>query len=306
MKKIFTKEFTIGLSVVIALLVLLFGINYLKGINIFHPTNYYYVSYTNVAGLSQSAPVTINGFKVGLVREIEYEYDNPGHVRVELSLDQALRIPRGSKAVLVTDMLGTSSIELRLNTGNQFHDIGEKLIGENSTGLMSSITTDVMPGIASIIPKVDSLLVAITTIATDSALINSVHRLDRIMANLESSSTQLNKVMNTMPGIAGDAGTVMKNFTKVSSDFTTISSDLAVVSTELKQMPIDSTMANIHTLSIQLNDLMRKINSPNSSAGMLLNDTQLYNNLNNASASLDSLLKDVKKNPKRYISIKLL
>lgn len=306
MKKIFTKEFTIGLSVVIALLVLFFGINYLKGINIFHPTNYYYVSYTNVAGLSQSAPVTINGFKVGLVREIEYEYDNPGHVRVELSLDQALRIPRGSKAVLVTDMLGTSSIELRLNTGNQFHDIGEKLIGENSTGLMSSITTDVMPGIASIIPKVDSLLVAITTIATDSALINSVHRLDRIMANLESSSTQLNKVMNTMPGIAGDAGTVMKNFTKVSSDFTTISSDLAVVSTELKQMPIDSTMANIRTLSIQLNDLMRKINSPNSSAGMLLNDTQLYNNLNNASASLDSLLKDVKKNPKRYISIKLL
>ena len=306
MKKIFTKEFTIGLSVVIALLVLFFGINYLKGINIFHPTNYYYVSYTNVAGLSQSAPVTINGFKVGLVREIEYEYDNPGHVRVELSLDQALRIPRGSKAVLVTDMLGTSSIELRLNTGNQFHDIGEKLIGENSTGLMSSITTDVMPGIASIIPKVDSLLVAITTIATDSALINSVHRLDRIMANLESSSTQLNKVMNTMPGIAGDAGTVMKNFTKVSSDFTTISSDLAVVSTELKQMPIDSTMANIHTLSLQLNDLMRKINSPNSSAGMLLNDTQLYNNLNNASASLDSLLKDVKKNPKRYISIKLL
>ena len=109
-----------------------------------------------------------------------------------------------------------------------------------------------------------------------------------------------------MPGIARDAGTVMKNFTKVSSDFTTISSDLAVVSTELKQMPIDSTMANIHTLSIQLNDLMRKINSPNSSAGMLLNDTQLYNNLNNASASLDSLLKDVKKNPKRYISIKLL
>lgn len=296
----------IGVSVLIALLVLFFGIDYLKGINVFKAANYYYVSYTNVAGLSQSAPVTINGFKVGLVREIEYEYDNPGHVRVELSLDQALRIPRGSKAVLVTDMLGTSSIELRLNTGNQFHDIGEKLIGENSTGLMSSITTDVMPGIASIIPKVDSLLVAITTIATDSALINSVHRLDRIMANLESSSTQLNKVMNTMPGIAGDAGTVMKNFTKVSSDFTTISSDLAVVSTELKQMPIDSTMANIHTLSIQLNDLMRKINSPNSSAGMLLNDTQLYNNLNNASASLDSLLKDVKKNPKRYISIKLL
>ena len=76
MKKI-SKELIIGLSVIIALLILFFGINYLKGINLFKASNYYYASYTDVAGLAQSAPVTVNGFKVGLVREVEYEYDNP-------------------------------------------------------------------------------------------------------------------------------------------------------------------------------------------------------------------------------------
>ena len=105
MKKLFSKEAIIGLTVLISLLIVFFGIDYLKGVNIFHPENYYYVSYTNVDGLAESAPVTVNGFKVGIVREIQYEYDNPGHVRVELSLDKSLKVPRGSKAVLVTSML---------------------------------------------------------------------------------------------------------------------------------------------------------------------------------------------------------
>ena len=90
------KTFVIGLCVIIALLIVIFGINYLKGINMFKGANYYYASYTNVAGLAQSAPVTINGYKVGLVREIEYEYDNPGHIKVELSLDKSLRLTKGT------------------------------------------------------------------------------------------------------------------------------------------------------------------------------------------------------------------
>ncbi|MDE6174658.1 MAG: MlaD family protein, partial [Duncaniella sp.] len=122
MKKIRTKEFIIGGSVLLSLLILFFGIDYLKGINIFKSANYYYASYTNVTGLAQSAPVTLNGFKVGLVREISYEYDNPGHVLVELSLDKQLKLPVGTKAAIVTDMLGTSSVELRMAAGKDFYE----------------------------------------------------------------------------------------------------------------------------------------------------------------------------------------
>lgn len=114
MKKRFSKELIIGGLVLLALLILVFGINYLKGVNMFKPSNYYFATYTDVAGLAQSAPVTVNGFKVGLVREISYEYDNPGHIKVEMSLDRHLKLPRGTKAMLTTDMLGTSSIALEM------------------------------------------------------------------------------------------------------------------------------------------------------------------------------------------------
>lgn len=141
MKTIQKKELMIGLTVLITLLILFFGIDYLKGVNVFKAANYYYASYTNVAGLAQSAPVTVNGYKVGLVREINYEYDNPGHIKVELSLDRKLKVPVGTEAVLVTDMLGTSSIELRMGKDTRMHQVGDKLTCVNSSGLMDNVTT---------------------------------------------------------------------------------------------------------------------------------------------------------------------
>lgn len=305
MKK-FSKELIIGTSVLITLLILFFGIDYLKGINLFKASNYYYASYTNVAGLAQSAPVTVNGYKVGLVREIEYEYYNPGHVKVELSLDKKLKVPTGTQAVLVTDMLGTSSIELKMGTGSEYHNVGDKLEGKNAAGLMENVTQDLMPTIGAILPKVDSLLSAATAIATDSALLSSVRRLDNIMANLERSTAQLSKVMAVAPEIATNANSTMANVSEISSKLAIVSADVTTLSGQLSKMPLDSTLNNVHRISTSLADIMQSLNSNDSSLGKIINDPSFYNNLNGAAASLDSLLKDVKENPKRYISIKLL
>lgn len=290
----------------ITLLILFFGIDYLKGINLFKASNYYYASYTNVAGLAQSAPVTVNGYKVGLVREIEYEYDNPGHVKVELSLDKKLKVPTGTQAVLVTDMLGTSSIELKMGTGSEYHNVGDKLEGKNAAGLMENVTQDLMPTIGAILPKVDSLLSAATAIATDSALLSSVRRLDNIMANLERSTAQLSKVMAVAPEIATNANSTMANVSEISSKLAIVSADVTTLSGQLSKMPLDSTLNNVHRISTSLADIMQSLNSNDSSLGKIIYDPSFYNNLNGAAASLDSLLKDVKENPKRYISIKLL
>ncbi len=195
MKTIQKKELMIGLTVLITLLILFFGIDYLKGVNVFKAANYYYASYTNVAYLAQSAPVTVNGYKVGLVREINYEYDNPGHIKVELSLDRKLKVPVGTEAVLVTDMLGTSSIELRMGKDTRMHQVGDKLTGVNSSGLMDNVTNDILPSVASALPKIDSLLTAVTAIVSDPALLGAVKRLDAVMANLERSTTALSATM---------------------------------------------------------------------------------------------------------------
>lgn len=301
------KEILIGLSAVIAIAVTFFGIEYLKGTNILTPTNHYYALYTDVAGLQQSAPVMLNGFKVGSVRDINYDYDNPGHIKVQMALDKELKLPRGTKAVLTTDMLGTASIVIQLaqNTTDK-HAIGDQLIGVNAPSLMSSINHDIMPGITAILPKIDSLLVNINKIVADPAISESLVHLKSTMENVDAGSKNLNRAMASMPTLATDAGYVVKNAKDISDNLSTIAQDLTTVSGRLKEMPLQETMANVEQASSHLKEIIGHLDSKDSSLGMLINDPTLYNNLTNASASLDSLLIDVKKNPKRYISIKLL
>lgn len=293
------KEITIGICVILALCFLFVGIEYLKGINVFKPSNYYEVSYTDVNGLALSAPVTLNGYKVGQVNSIEYEYDNPGHIKVELSLEKALKIPTGSEAIIVTDMLGTATVELKLSASDDFHNVGDKLIGKTDKGLMANLSTDLMPTVANIIPKVDSLLTAINTLVADPALRNSVQRLDGITSNLEMTMTQLNRSVKTLPGI-------MSNVDNTTGNLNKITGNLATVSDEVAQMPLDSTMNNLKATTENLRKLTDDLNNPNSTLGLLMNDPALYNNLNSTVGSLDSLFIDIKKNPKRYINIKLL
>lgn len=299
MKKIFKKEIAIGISAVIALAILYSGIEFLKGINIFKPTNHYYVSYTNVAGLGIASPVTVNGFKVGQVLNIQYEYDNPGHVLVEISLDKELKLPKGTKAVLASDLLGSASIMLDMGTDKSFYEIGEKIDGEIPSGLMDNITNNIMPSLSEIMPKIDSILTSVNLIVGDPAIAASVKRFNDITANLSETTEKLNQ-------FASKLNPAMVNITEFTTDLNEISSDLAIVSEELKSIHFDSTMRSINTTAKNLQSITSSLNSPNSSLGLLLNDTKLYNNLNGAAGSLDSLLIDVKKNPKRYISIKLL
>lgn len=301
-----SKELTIGICVLISILILVFGINFLKGVNLFKASNYYYVTYPNVAGLAKSAPVNLNGFKVGLVRDISYEYDNPGNVRVELSLDKNLRLPVGTRAVLATDMLGTSTIDLELGASSEYQQVGDNLIAVNKAGLMESVTKDLMPGIKTMLGQLDSIMTAVNGIVSDPALANAVKSLDGVMADLKNTSAGLSEVMARMPAVAADIQTTMANARGISESAGSMAQDLAAVTAQIRQARLDSTLSNINSLTASLAEISRTLNTKDSSLGMLINDPALYNSLNGSVASLDSLLQDVKKNPKRYISIKLL
>lgn len=293
------KELIIGLCVCVALFALFLGINFLKGVNVFKAANYYYADYTNVAGLQVSAPVTLNGFKVGQVRDIAYQFDNPGHVKVELSLDRSLRLPSGTAAVIEQDILGTSTVVLRPTDSTQFCEVGSTIKGETASGLMENVSQNLMPSVSAIFPKIDSLLTSLNRVVSDPALTKSVGRLDAITLNLEQTMKQINATTRSL-------SPVMANVTGITENLNTMSGALAAVSEDLKAAPIDSVMQNLTVLSANLRDLSQQLNDPNSSLGLITHDRALYDNLNNCAASLDSLLIDVKRNPKRYISIKLL
>lgn len=287
------KEFKIGLAAIASLIILFFGINYLKGINLFKSESYYHVDYTEVNGLALSSPVYANGFKVGLVRDIQYNYNKPGHITVGIDMDNNMKIPVGSKAELVTEMLGTVKMNLILNYGEGTYIApGDTIEGYANNGIMAKAEKDLLPQVEQMMPKFDSILSSLNKLLADPALGNTLKNAEKITASLNQTSNHLQKLMsNDIPKLTGNV--------------TTITEDLKVISANLKGIDyagtfnkIDETLKNVYALTDKLN---RKDNT----IGLLLNDPELYNNLNATSENAASLLKDLQERPKRYVHFSL-
>ena len=287
------KEVKIGLAGIASLLILFFGINYLKGVNMFKPESYYYVEFTNINGLATSSPVFANGLKVGLVRDIQYNYQKPGHVVVGIEMDQAMRIPKGSRAELVTEMLGTVKMNMLLNhEGQEYYNPGDTLVGEANEGIMGAAEKDLLHKLTQMMPKMDSILSSLNTLLADPALAKTLHNAEQLTASLNATSRQLHTLMsNDIPQLTG-------NVTAITEDLKVISGNLKNVDYAATFTKIDSTLQNVRLLTDKLN---RKDNS----LGLLLNDPELYNNLNATSANAASLLKDLQEHPKRYVHFSL-
>lgn len=299
MKKIFNKEFKIGAAVIAAIAILIFGINYLKGINIFNPSNFYYVSYSNVSGLEISAPVTIDGFKVGQVREIEFDYKNPGKIKVLLAVNKDLKIPEDSKALMGTTLMSGNFIDLKLGKSSNNIPVGGNIEAIEQSDLMSSISKDVMPTVNQILPKIDSLILNLNKLVEDPALIASIQRLDGITGNVLDMTAGLNTTVNK------DVPVAMRNVKSVAVKLDSITENLGVLSAQLKSLPLNATMENVNNITDNLTKFSNQLNDRNSSLGMLMNDPELYNRLNRVANDVDSLIIDIKQNPKRYINIKV-
>ena len=299
-KRIFTKEVIIGLCVAAAILILCFGIEFLKGINVFKPSNFYVATYGNVQGLEVSAPVTIDGYKVGQVREINFNYENPGQIEVLLAVNKQLHLPVDSKAIIGSTLLSGAYVEIKVGQSSEMLPIGGAIATGLAPDLMASISDDVLPAVNSMIPKIDSLLVSVNNIASDPAIAASLKNLETLTSNLSATSRSLNSVMqNQVPGILRGAQGAVTNLD-------TITSNLNLLSAELNKLPLNQTVENVNDLTANLVKFTGNLNNPNSTLGELTQDSELYNKLNRLTADIDSLIIDIKKNPKRYISIKLL
>lgn len=300
MKKLLSKEFIIGISVIVAIVILFVGIDYLKGINVFKPANFYVADYDNVAGLEVSAPVTIDGYKVGQVREINFNYEQPGKIEVLLALNKSLRVPEDSKAVIGTSLLNGASVEIMMGKSAKMLEIGGHIATETKPDMMASLSDNLMPTVEQIIPKVDSLLTSLNTLVSDPALLKSVQSIEGITDNINKASASLNTVMSKqVPGVVNNASLAAANLT-------TITKDLAELSAQLNKLPIASSMENVNEVTENLVKFSNQLNDKNSTLGLLMSDPELYHRINSVTANVDSLLIDIQKNPKRYISIKLL
>lgn len=293
------KEFVIGLSVILAGLILFFGIDYLKGINLFNPSNFYYVEFENVSGLEVSAPVTINGYKVGQIREISYDYEKPGKIKVLLAVNDKLKLPQGSYAEMASTLLSGAYVNIKLGDGPGMIEVGGQVPLHASKGMMDVVSEDIMPAVNTILPRIDSLIYNLNVLAADPALLASIQRLDGITTNVYDVTDGLKTT------IGKDVPKFMRNANSITTRLDSVSYNLQTLSYNLNQLPLCSTMENVNEITDNLSAFSRQLNDKNSTLGLLTKDPELYNRLNRVAADIDSLILDVKKNPKRYISIKL-
>lgn len=305
--KYLSKELVIGASVIVALAILFFGIDYLKGINLFKPVNFYYVNYDRVDGLEIAAPVTIDGYKVGQVREIEFNYDKPGKIKVLLALDPKLHLPQGTRAVIAQSMLSGASIQILLGQSTAMIPVGGEVESHSTTDLMATVSDQIVPSVTSILPKVDTLMANLNMLTAHPAIYRSLGRIEGVTENLYRGTSSLNTTLGRVDGyITSYTPGVLGRVNSIATHLDTITSDLTYFSSTLRDLPLDQSVSNINALTERLVAFSNALNNEKSTLSLLLNDPQLYNNLCQVSASVDSLIIDIKRNPKRYISIKLL
>lgn len=307
MKKLAKKEISIGLSVIVAIVIIIFGIEFLKGINLFRPANFYLAFYDNVDGLDISAPVKVNGYKVGQVREINFNYEKPGKTEVVLALNNHLKIPVDSKAIIKSSLMGEAYIEINVGASKEMIPIGGDIPTHQGGGLLDGLSETLMPKITNTLTVVDSLVSNLNLIVSDPAIARSVGNLEGISNNILTASKGLDVLMNRqMPGIMNNTSGIISDFSRVMYRVDTISGNLVLLTKELNRMPIAQTVEGLNATVSNLENFSSQLKNQNSTLGKLMNDPELYNRINNVAASVDSLIVDIKRNPKRYISIKLL
>ncbi len=290
--KYITKEVKIGIAGIAALCILVYGINYLKGIHMFKPSSYFYVKFENINGLTKSSPVFADGYRVGIVRELYYDYEKPGNVVAEIDIDPELRIPKGSTAELTADMLGGIKMSLLLaNNPRERHEVGDTIPGMLNNGIMGK-AADMVPQVEKMLPKLDSILGSLNKLLADPALPATLNNVRDLTASMAVSSRELEKLMkNDIPQLTGKLNTIGDNFALISNN-------LKEVDYAAAMQKVDSTLANVKALTDRLGQKDNTI-------GLLLNDPTLYNNLSATSANAASLLEDLKAHPKRYVHFSL-
>lgn len=289
--KYFTKEVKIALVAIAGVVVLFFGMNFLKGLNIFSSEDNYYVQFSDITGLSSSSPVYADGFKVGVVKDIIYDYSHTEGSKVLIGVDKQLRIPQGSSAEIVSDMLGNVKVNLLLaNNPREKVAPGGLIKGMINDGAMGKLQ-DMVPAVEKMLPKLDSIMTSLNAILADPAIRQSLHNVQAITDNLTTSTAQLNTLMaglnKNVPGMMAKANNVLDNTE-------TLTANLAAVDVASTMRQVDQTIANVQQLTA-------KLNSKEGSLGLLMNDKQLYDNLNSTMRNADSLVIDLRQHPKRYV-----
>lgn len=286
-----TKEIKIALVAIVGILIMYFGINFLKGMNLFSTNNAYYMTFDDIQGLGASTPIYADGYKVGTVDGMEYDYKENGPIKVKVDINKDLRIPQGSKAEIVKDLMGNLQVNLLLaNNPRERVEPGGVIPGAVNGGMMDK-AANLIPVVEKMLPKLDSILTSVNALLADPALAASLHNVETITSNLAVSTRELNTLMaglnKQVPGMVRKANGVLDNTNRLTAN--------------LASLDVQGTLNKVNQTLESAHQFTEKLNSNQGSLGLLMNDTKLYDNLTSTMSHADSLVIDLKAHPKRYV-----
>ncbi len=294
----YAREIKVGVLAAVCLFLLFFGFNFLKGVNIFSPTNSYHGTFQNLHGLEEQAAVYILGHKVGQVDRLHYDFTRDSAFTIDISIRKDIALPEGTTMALVSDgLLGGMAIELQLGTPTSDPSLkgGESSIPHGAylpttyvPGLVESLQGELLAHVDEAVQNVDSLVAALRTQVEGDHIKSSLENVDRISGDLTSVSSDLKRMMNNqVPRIVNNADTAVANLNTVIAD--------------IKQADLKATVARVDNAVDNVNGLVTDVRSQEGTIGQLIYNKSLYNHIDATVISADSLLTDLKAHPKRYV-----
>ncbi len=312
-----SKSTKIGFFITIAIAILIWGVNYLKGINFFRGEDKYYVVYERIEGLVESSPVLINGFQVGQIRDIHFHPGKSGKIVVSFVVDDEFKLPKYTIArIYSSDIMGTKAIELILGRSLYFfHNLGDTLLPEIEGTLKETVNAQVLP----IKKKAEDLLLSIDSVmtvvqfifneATRDNLSQTFEGMKATILNLEKISASFDILLVDEKGkiadIFSNIESITSNLKNNNEALTNVIENFSSISDTIAKSDIANTIYNANKALTQVNELIGKINKGEGTMGLLINNDKLYNDLQDAACNLNKLLEDLKENPKRYVHYSL-
>lgn len=300
-------EFKVGLFGLLVLVILFFGIKFLKGSDIFQRENVYYATYNDVSGMLVSSNVFINGLRVGYVKEITTTNERADNFVVAFTVRSDIKIPEDSKILLFSsDLLGSKALKLQLGNSSKIINDGDTIKSDKELGMLDNLGASISP----MMNNLDSILSSlnnILNIQNQNSLRNTIANIETTTARLGNITTNLDNLMSSektkLAKIIENTESITSNLKDNNQKLTNIIQNVDNIVDSAAKANIGSTLIETGKSIERLNSVLGVIEKGKGNVGLLINDEELYKSLDNSAKNLNKLIEDIKENPKKYINV---
>ena len=304
------KELKIGFFAIISIVALVFGVNYLKGINILNDNRDYYAVYKNIGGLQVGSPVLVNGYNVGMVSDIDLLLEKNQNLLVTISLDKVFEMPINTVCKIVNqDLMGTKGVALVIGDSEDFLNIGDTLVSGVEGSLQDEVNAQILPlknKAEQLIGSMDSVMMIVTAVLnkdTRENLRNSLQSLDKTFELMSLTMIKVDSMVDLnderIAKVISNLASITSNLESSNGEIKTILTNFSSISDSLAKSEIATTLKNF-------SEITTKINNGEGSIGLLLKDDKIYTNFEKSTRELAALLEDIKKHPSRYVNFSII